>query len=97
MLTFTGWLKLNGGNLFPGQSPRRFFEPDRENLNTSSMGPYEDWPNGGGVVFLHDFSSVDIIWEIWTPLDQIHSGQKTEVRPRDGHVEHVCKISGSIS
>ena len=23
-------------------------------------------------------------------------GKKTRVRPRDGHAEHVCKISGSI-
>ena len=28
----TGWFELNGGNLFPGQSPRRFFESDRERL-----------------------------------------------------------------
>ena len=35
----TGWFKLNDGNLFPGQSPRRFFESAREILHTtSSMG-----------------------------------------------------------
>ena len=38
----TGWFKLNDGNLFSGQSPRRCFESDRENLHTSSMSPNEE-------------------------------------------------------
>ena len=37
-----GWFKLKDGKLFPGQSPRRFFESDREHLHASSMSPYED-------------------------------------------------------
>ena len=35
-------VKLNDGKLFPRQSSRRFFEPDRFILRTSSMSPYED-------------------------------------------------------
>ena len=58
----TGWFKLNGGNLFPGQSPWRFFESDRV-IRPNIFG----------------------------------ENKQTEVRPRDGHKEHVCKISGSIS
>ena len=34
--------KLNDGNLFPGQSPRRFFESDRDILHTYSMSPHDD-------------------------------------------------------
>ena len=37
----TGWFKLNDGNVFPGRSPRLFFESDCENLHTS-YSPYED-------------------------------------------------------
>ena len=36
------------------------------------MSPYEYSPNGFCIVFLHDFSSVDIIWGFWTSLDQIN-------------------------
>ena len=36
----TGWFKLNDGNTFPGQSPRRFFESDREILRL--LSPYKD-------------------------------------------------------
>ena len=43
-----GWFKLNDGNLFPGQSPRRFFELDRELLHTSSMSRHEDLTQRGG-------------------------------------------------
>ena len=43
-----------------------------------------------------------IIREIWTSLDQIYSAEKIkenppEARSRDGHAEHVDKISRSIS
>ena len=40
---------------------------------------------------------------MWPTLNDFFSAKKTnkktllEVRPRDGHVEHVCKISGSVS
>ena len=32
----TGWFTLSNPNSFPGESPRRFFDSDRENLHTSS-------------------------------------------------------------
>ena len=36
-----GWFKLIDGNLFPGQSPRRFFESDRDTSHTSiNVSPY---------------------------------------------------------
>ena len=41
----TGWFKLHDGNLFPGQSPRRFFESDPEILKTSFMSHYQDLTN----------------------------------------------------
>ena len=53
--------------------------------------------------FPPDFSSIKIFREKWTTLAQLFSAKKetkkiyTHVRPRDGHVEHVCKIAGSIS
>ena len=41
--------------------------------------------------FLPEFSSVKIVWRLWTTLHQSVSAKKkkTEVRLRDGHVEHV--------
>ena len=48
---------------------------------------------------LNDFSSVKNIWEILDLLTRPNIfGEKEkrtpppEVRPRDGHIEHVCKI-----
>ena len=41
----TGWFKMNDGNVFPGQSPRRFFESDREILHVF-LSPYEDLTEG---------------------------------------------------
>ena len=92
----TGWYGLNDGNLFPGQSPRRFFESDHEILRTSSMSPYEETrPNVFCFLFLHDFSSA-IIWEIWTkfglPLTKYMQRKKVRhgVRPRDMDIENTC-------
>ena len=52
--------------------------------------------------FLSDFSLVMIFWKRWPTLDQDVSAKKKKnppptVRPRNGHVEHVCQKSGSIS
>ena len=78
--TRTGWFKLNDGNLFIGQSPRRFFDSDREFLHTSSKPlrirylTFFFWGGGG-----HEFSSVKNIRENWTSLrDQIYSAEKKE-------------------
>ena len=38
----TGWFRLNDGKIFPGQSPRRFFESDSEILHMSPVSLYED-------------------------------------------------------
>ena len=71
--------KLNDGNLFPGQSPRRLFESDRGILHVfykplRRPGLTEE---GGGDSFpsLNNFSSVKITWEIWIFLDQIYSAK----------------------
>ena len=63
---------------FRGQSPRRFFASDREMLHASSMSPYEDLTyvrvrNVLFTFFLHNFSLVKIIWEIWNSLDPIYT------------------------
>ena len=92
-------------NLFPGEYPRRFFDSDREILRTSSMCHREDLTSRG-LFFLSDFSSVKFIFENVAQLrpnlfgekkEEKKNNKKTEARPRDGHLEHVCKISASIS
>ena len=54
-------------------------------------------------LFWPDLSSVKIFEKMWTTLAQFISCERVEeqkitrVRPREGHVAHVCKISASIS
>ena len=98
-----GWFKLNDAFFFPGQSPRRLFESDREILKTSSMSLTAPDLTLICFVFLRDFSSAIIIWEIWemSHLFRLNifgekNEKKTEIRPREGHMEHVCKMSGPI-
>ena len=68
-------------------------------MHTFSISPYEDLTLRGGV--LHDLSSVEIILgnfgPPWTNLIRRKKIKRKapEVRPRDGHTEHVCKISGA--
>ena len=102
MLTFTSWFKLNDGKLFPGQSPRRFSEPDRKNWCTRSMSPYQVLTYRSVLFFSNYFSSVKIRWEIWTSPGQTPSLTNTkqppqEGRPRDGQIENVCNFSGASS
>ena len=54
-----------------------------------------------------DFSTVVSLGEMWSTLEPSFSAKKAgdypppssppEVRPRDGHLEHVCKISWATS
>ena len=98
-----GWFKLNDGKAFPGQSPHRFFESDRETFAYVFYEPLRRPDLTGFSCFSwRDFSSVKIIWKMWTSLDQLKTfgGKKKqenppEVRPRNGHIQHVCKISES--
>ena len=64
----TGWFKLKDGHLFPGQSPRRFFEWDRENLHTTSRSPYEGLTNVFFLFFCFFiiFRQLRLCWGIWT-------------------------------
>ena len=87
-------------------SPAKVFSSQTELIrpwnfaHTSSMSAYVTWPNN--VFFcLRDFSSVKIIWEVWTSLGQICSLGKKRKRPgqaSDGHIEHVfAKNQGLLS
>ena len=74
---------------FPGQSPHRFFESDRENLHTSYMSPFS--------VFCCCFAWFFFGYDYLGNLDLLRAnifGEITfkinpEVIPRDGHIEHV--------
>ena len=59
----TGWLKLkvDNGNVFPGQRQRHFFESDREILRTFSMSPYEDLTRNVLFFFAWFFGSEDYL------------------------------------
>ena len=92
--TRTGWFKLNHGNSFPGQVHAFFWESDYEILHTASMSPYEDltWR----LVFSwRDFSSIKVIWEIWTSVEHLYWVKKKKKTPRRSglgiDIEHVCK------
>ena len=82
-----GWFKLKDGKLFPGQSPRRFFESDREHLHTSSMSPYEDLTEL--FFFCMIFRRLRVFGKIGSPqIKRIRRKQRRkppDVRPRDGH------------
>ena len=43
----TGWFRLNAKNCVPGNSSRRFFELDHENLHTYSGRHYLKLEEGG--------------------------------------------------
>ena len=72
-------------------------ESDRKIISLTKTGPNTFY----FVFFLHEFSSVKIIWEIWTSLVTEYMRRKRRrvtpgVRRRDGHIEYVRKNSGSI-
>ena len=94
-------------NVFPGECPRRLFDSDRKCFAYALYVPFRrPHLSGGGLflVFLSDFLPVKIFWKMWPTLDQTFSAKiklklspPRKIRPRDGRVEHVCKISGTIS
>ena len=72
-------LKLNDGNLFPGQIPRRFFKSDSECCKRLLWAFTMTWPNFFfWALFL---VSNKIIWAILTSLDQTYSAEKKKEPP----------------
>ena len=78
-----------------------FFDADREMLHTSFMCRFKDLTCQFFFLFLgSEFSPVKIFWKIWITLNQTflpENRKHPKVKPRDGHVEYVCNISGSKS
>ena len=76
----TGWFTLKTPNLFPGKSPRRFFDSYRE---MSSICPYEEPTRCFFFFFFPEFSSVKIFPKMWTTLfSQIFSAKTKQPPPR---------------
>ena len=94
-----GWLKLNDGNLFPGQSPRRFFGSGREFCIYLPWVLTKTWPF---LFFFARFSSVQIIWESSPSWDQTFSvKRKKKKKPRrsglDMDLQNTCaKFQGLL-
>ena len=94
---FTGWFTYKSPNLFPGECPRRFLHSDHEVLHTSSMFHCEYLTCRFLLFFGVNFRHLRIFGKCGPPYaKKIRRKKKTEVRSRDGHVERVCKSSGSI-
>ena len=93
-------LKVSSGkkapNLFPGECPRRFPIQIVEFCAVAKTSP---------VVFFFYLilRQLTFLGKCGPSYDQLFSAKEKrrppppEVRPRDGHVEHVCKTSGFIS
>ena len=101
IIKYAGWLKLNDGNLFPGQSPRRFLESNRDFF---AHVFYEPSRRPGCPFFvLHDFWPIKIFLgnlDLLRPNAFSNNKKKgTEVGPSwDGHIENTCaNFQGIIS
>ena len=89
-----GWFTLKHPNLFPGECPCRFFDSDRELLHTSSMCPCENLTRC--LFFCLIFRQLRFFGKCGPPqpnifLQKQEKKKKLRVRPRDVHLEHVCK------
>ena len=101
--SFFKWFKSNDGNSFPGQIARRFFKLDCKISKVKRL-PWtfaKTWPNDFFLFFLHGCWSVIRICgkfgPSYTKQSAEKNGGKKGARSRDGHAEHVCKTTRSIT
>ena len=101
----TGWFKLNDGDVFPGQSPRRCFRSDREfwyvfyePLRTPDLAGCFWFVSFCVIVrFLGLFGKFETPWTTYFRQKIIKCKHPQEVKLREGHTDHGCDLSGSIS
>ena len=83
-------------NLFTGECSRRFFDSDRESTRLlcviAKTSPIVFVFFVSGLIF----RQLKIFESVAHPRPKVFGEKKKRVRPQDGHVEHVCKLLGSI-
>ena len=104
MVRPTGWFKLNDGNVLSGKTHAVVSSQTMIVFTRLLLALAKTSPVG---VFVFLFSLPDLpytnsFWKVWNSFDETYSAentnkQKTKLRPRDRHIEHVFKSSGSIS